>query len=232
VLTEIAFYGGSKSLDHFFSHLDAPVLKHVDLTFYDMAVFDFSQISQFISRKESFELFDQAYMWRHPEVINLALSSKNGTTGGMWLKSTMKCKHRVWQLRTLTLDPHPPAHPLVTDDGFDVPFDAPNDLVHWWTQTGNAQWLEFLRFFSAVENLYLSDAVAWSVTPVLGEISTGGSAVTARGVLPALQTVFIERYDRAEYGQVREAMGKFIAERELSGHPVVVCPWNKKKNYY
>ena len=227
VLTEIDFYGGSKSLDHFFSHLDAPVLKHVDLRFSDMAVFDFSQISQFIGRKESFELFDQAHMWQHPEVINIALSSKKGTTGGMWLKLKMKCKHRVWQLQTLTLNPHPPVDPLVTDDGFDIPFHAPKDIAHWWTQTGNAQWLEYLRFFSAVENLYLSEAVAWSVTPVLGEISAGGSAVTARGVLPALQTAFIENYDRAAYKRVREAMGKFIAERELSGHPVVVCTWNK-----
>ena len=230
-LTEIAFEGGSESLDHFFSYFDAPLLKHVDLTFYDMAVFDFSQMSQFIGRKESFELFDQAHMWRDPMVINLALSSKKGTTGGMWLTLTMRCEHRIWRLRTLTMDPHPPADPLNTDDSFDLPFDPPKEL-HWWNETGNAQWLEFLRFFSAVEDLYLSEAVSWSVTPVLGEISARGSAVTARGVLPALQTAFIAGYDRLWSQRVREPMGKFIAERELSGHPVVVCPWNKERRKY
>jgi len=52
VLKTIAFKGGSEYLDHFFSHFDAPLLKHVDITFDDPAVFCFSQISQFIGRRD------------------------------------------------------------------------------------------------------------------------------------------------------------------------------------
>ena len=48
VLTAIALKGGDEYLDQFFSHFDAPLLKHVDIMFSGSAVLDLSQISQFM----------------------------------------------------------------------------------------------------------------------------------------------------------------------------------------
>ena len=230
VLTEITFKGGSEYLDHFFSRLDAPLLKHVDIMFTNPVDFCFPQISQFIGRKESFEAFDQAHMWWHDHLVNLTLSSRKGTTGGMWLKLSMRCKRTVWQLRSLSQVHHPLAHSFVTSRHCDDPTPGDGYVPHWVTQTRNAQWLEIVRFFPAVESLYLSERLAGFVAPVLGELSTGGSAAMARDVLPALQTVFIEGLDRSRYGRVREAIGKFVAEREFSDHPVVVHLW-KSEHY-
>ena len=224
VLTSIAFKGGGEYLDHFLSHFDAPVVKHVDIMFSGPAVFDLSQISQFIGRKESFQAFDQAHIWWRDQLVSLTLSSRKGNSGGMWLQLPMWCKHRVWQLRSLTQVHHQFTHPLVTNGRFDCPPDTPR----WATQTGITQWLEFLRFFAAVENLYLSEGLAEFIALVLREISAGESAATARDVLPALQTVFIERLDRSWCAPVREAIGKFVAERELSDYPVVVNLWERE----
>lgn len=76
LVTAISFKGGSEYLDHLFSRFDAPFLKHVDIMFLDPAVFEFSQISQFVGRKESFSAFDQAHMWWGGQSVNLSLSSR------------------------------------------------------------------------------------------------------------------------------------------------------------
>ena len=229
VLTKIAFKGPSEYLHHFFSHFDAPLLKHVDITFYDTAVFCLSTISQFIGHNQSFELFDQAHMWWSDWFVNLTLSSTKSTTGGMWLKLSMWCKHGIWKLQSLTQAHHPFSHPVVTNDRIDNSMFHDGYGPYWEDQTRNAQWLEFLRFFAAVENLYLSETLARLLAPVLGELSAGESTPTAREVLPVLQTVFIERIGHSS-GSVREAIGKFIAEREISNHPVAMHRW--KTEFY
>ena len=230
VLTKIAFKGTSEYLNNFFSHFDAPLLKHVDITFYDTAVFCFSKISQFIGHNQSFDLFDQVHMWRCDRLINLALSSRKGTTYGMWLKLSVWCKDNIWKFRSLTQVHHPFTHPIVTNDRIDNSMFEDRYEPYWEAQMGHAQWLGFLRLFSAVEHLYLSERLAELVAPVLGELSARESAATARDMLPALQTVFIERIGHSRCGTVREAMGKFVAERELSDHPVAVHRW--KTEFY
>lgn len=100
-------------------------------------------------------------------------------------------------------------------------------MPYWVTQTGNDQCVEFLRFFPAVENLYLSKSIARSVAPVLQKLGAGESATTARDVLPVLQTVSVEGIGLSESEPVREAIGKFVAARKLSNHPVAVHRWVK-----
>jgi len=232
VLTAISFKGRSECLDHFFSRIDAPLLKHVDIMFlYPAVAFEFSKISQFIGRKESFEAFDQAHMWWNDLSVNLTLSSRKGATGGMWLKLSMRCINRVWRLQSLTQVHHPFANPLVTNGHFDGSTPSDGQIPYWATQTGNAQWLEFVRLFAAVESLYLSEIVAWLVAPLLRELSSGESVATARDVLPALHTIFIERLDNPECARVREAIGKFATKRELSDRPVAVHLWEEEEYY-
>ena len=83
----------------------------------------------------------------------------------------------------------------------------------------------FLRFFSTVENLYLSKSIVRSVAPVLQKLGAGESARKARDVLPALQTISVEGLDLSKSKPVREAIGKFVAARKLSNHPVAVYCW-------
>ena len=85
---------------------------------------------------------------------------------------------------------------------------------------GNDQWLELFRLFSAVGNLYLSEGLATCVAPALRELV--GEGVTE--VLPALQNLFIGDLSSA---LVKEAIGEFVAARELSGHPITVQSWTE-----
>jgi len=225
VLTTLTFNGGSHYLD-LFSSIDSPLLKHVDMQFVNPPIFDFSKISQFIGRKESFETFDQAHtmLWRGTfEVVSLWLSSRKGTTGGMWLKLSMRWKDNVWNLQSLAQVHHPFAPPLATWGHFDVPKLEDGYLPFWGFEPGYGQWLTFLRLFTAVENLYLSEGIAQYVAPVLGELAAEENAAIARDVLPALQSVFVERLDPS--GFVQEAIGEFVAARGASDHPVELHRW-------
>ncbi|KAH9981964.1 hypothetical protein BJV74DRAFT_952755 [Russula compacta] len=89
----------------------------------------------------------------------------------------------------------------------------------WHDDMVNAQWLEPLRPFTAVKNLYLSKGLGLRVARALRELP--GERATE--VLPALQNIFFGGLRPS--GAVREAMGSFVAARQLSGRPVAVHRW-------
>jgi len=86
---------------------------------------------------------------------------------------------------------------------------------HWQDDIEDDQWLEVLHPFTSVKNLYLSRKLTPSIVPALQELV---------GELPALQSLFLEELHPS--GPVQEAIGKFIAARQLTGHPITVSHWD------
>ena len=82
---------------------------------------------------------------------------------------------------------------------------------------GNARWLPLLRQFKALEELYLANGLAPLVAPALQELAEE----SAPEVLPALRYLIIGWPQPS--GPIREAIGKFVAARQLSGRPIAVC---------
>jgi len=80
----------------------------------------------------------------------------------------------------------------------------------------DAQWPDLLHLFASVKNLDLSKDSVPFLAPALQELS--GERVTE--VLPTLENHFLERPQPS--GPVKEAIGKFIAARQLAGCPVTV----------
>jgi hypothetical protein len=73
-----------------------------------------------------------------------------------------------------------------------------------------------------MKNLYLSKEFAPCIVPALQELVGGRTP----GVLPVLQNVFLEGLQLS--GPVQEAIGKFIAARQVTDHPIVVACWERK----
>jgi hypothetical protein len=67
-----------------------------------------------------------------------------------------------------------------------------------------------------LKSLYLSQVIAPRIAPAFQELV--GERVA--GVLPALQTLFLEDFD------LLEDIGLFVSRRQFSRHPVVVSHWN------
>jgi hypothetical protein len=89
----------------------------------------------------------------------------------------------------------------------------------------DTQWLELLRPFTSVTDLGLRNDLVALITPSLQELS--GERVTE--VLPALQNLFLPGPKPS--GRVMEAIGKFIASRQLSGCPVTVHHRDRASGY-
>jgi hypothetical protein len=82
------------------------------------------------------------------------------------------------------------------------------------------QLLEVFHAFTTVKNLYVSWEFAEIILrPILQEYV--GERVT--GVLPALESLCFDKDHRHQPSKrLREALGQFVAARQLVGHPVAI----------
>jgi hypothetical protein len=88
----------------------------------------------------------------------------------------------------------------------------------WLDDAEGIQWLEFFRPFTAVKNLHISQYFARFFALALQDLVRDRAA----DVLPVLESILLEDADPVE-----EAIGPFVAARQLSGHPVAVSRWNR-----
>ena len=87
---------------------------------------------------------------------------------------------------------------------------------HWQEDIENSEWPELLRPFTSVKNLSLSQEFVPRIALALQELV--GERVAE--VLPALENIYFKRHSPS--GLVLEAIGEFVATRQLSGYPVAV----------
>ena len=227
VLATLAFVGATEYFDHLFTHIDAPQLEDIKIEFNNPPIFNSSRILLLTSLKESFKALDQAHIvLKRCGPVNVTLSSRRGTTGGKMLKlliarGVYKTGWEFWGLnqdRVCLLSSLTPAK-----------FERLNvrevERAKSRLKVGNDQWLDPFRFLHAVGNLYLSEALAMCVAPALRELV--GERVTE--VLPALENLYIENLQPS--GLMKEAIGEFVAARELSGHPVTIQSWTEVENW-
>jgi hypothetical protein len=85
----------------------------------------------------------------------------------------------------------------------------------------NTHWLTLLHPFSAVKDLHLSGSPGLHIARALRDL-TKERVVE---VLPALQSVFLER----PLGAMARVIRRFITRRQLSGHPVSIGSWERGK---
>jgi hypothetical protein len=221
VLSELLLDGVTEDLDQILAHIEAPLLDFVQIGFSDPPIFDISRIAQCISRTEPFKAFNHAYMFFHNVYFDVVLSSQKGTTVREVLTLSLAWKDWGWKLRDLTLDSR--------DDVFE-PFDLCNlerSLRPSWVKNiGNTPWLHLLRFLAATEYMYLSEGLAVHVAPALQELTESRATEV---LLPVLRNIFVRRLD--SLGPVEEAIGQFVAERQLlCGHAIDVQCWARGEN--
>jgi len=219
VLSDLLLEGVAEYLDQILAHMEAPLLDSVDITFFDPLVFDITRIAPCIGRTGTFEAFNQVYMRFHRhDYVNVVLTSRKETTSGKMLTLSLQWKDSGWKLLRLFRDYLSP---------YFEPFDfcdveKKSFIPSWAGDMANAPWLHLVHFFPTTEYMYLTHRLAVRIAPALQELT--GSGVTE--VLPVLRNIFIQRLD--PLGPVQEALGQFVAARQLlSGHPIDVQCWVK-----
>ncbi len=86
------------------------------------------------------------------------------------------------------------------------------------------EWLDLLRPFTAVKNLYLSEFSSPRIALVLQELT--GERTTE--VLPALQNVFLE--GSSPIVNCPEGIARFISARQLTNLPIAISVWVRKRD--
>jgi hypothetical protein len=214
-LTSLVFQGISDYLEAFLSWIDAPRLDIITMSFFNQLIFEIVHLPGFIGRTERLGAFNQADIIFCKYSVEIELSLRNGTIEPRRLALEVACEESDWQLSSLAQLCSMSLPPLSTLEWFYIR-ESRDQQPHWQDDVDSDQWLELFQPFSRVKNLYLSEEVARRVAPALQVLSEE----MAPDVLPALEDIFLEGQLLPE--KVQEAIGQFVATRQLSGYPVTV----------
>jgi len=219
-LIRFYFWGMNEYLEDFVARINAPLLCKLSMVFIDHLLFDISQITRFIGRIEIFKVLNRAEVLLHDEYIDITLYMQevefDDTNLVLEIPSELQLSPLVQVCSSSLL-------PLSSLEHLDLDIAEDSDwllLLQDDPDTENTKWLEILKPFISVKSLWLSENLAPHVVRALQELT----AERATEVLPALQSIFLKEYQ--PLGDVQEALGQFIAARQLSGYPVAVHRWD------
>ena len=218
-LTRFYFQGISEYLEDFVAQIDAPLLESIWITFFNQLIFDIAQLAQFMGRATRFQAFSEAHVDFYSSCVQIGSWSRPSNDGsGLRISST----ELDWQLSSLAqvLTSFFPFTYMLEHLYIDGPRPLPSQ---WLDDIEDVQWLEIFRPFTAVKNLHVCEKFAQCIVFALNEFVVEGMTE----VLPTLESLFLEQHRPS--GPVQEAIGKFVASREILGHPVAVSHWNRTR---
>ena len=209
VLNCFEFKGVSEYLDDLVARIDAPLLDIFHITFFHQLIFDTPQLTQFIGRTPKFKADDKV-------LVQFSNQRVWVSTTDAALRLAISCRQSDWQLSSLAQvcgSIFIPAieHLYIREE----PLSSPS----WQDDIETGQWLELLHRLTAVKDLFISRTFTPRIAPTLQGLGQG----RATEVLPALQTLFLEEVPPP--GPLQETIEKFVAARQLAGHPIAVSLW-------
>ena len=219
VLTLLGFNGLSEYLEDLVARIDAPLLHHFFVTF-NQIVFDTTQFTLFIGRTPRLKALRKARVRFGDKTAQVDLTS----SGYGVLEVTLTFRRLARQLLSLGQVCTTSLPPLSTSEDLYICED-PYGRLKWRNNVEITPWLELLRPFNAVKNLYLSEHTAPRVILALQEPLVGGTTE----LLPALQNIFLEELEPLE--PIQEAIGQFVAARQVTSHPIAVSRWDPGTYY-
>ena len=216
VLTHLVFAGVSEYMEDLVARIDAPLLNGLHISIFHKLVFDTPQLAQFISRTPNFKLLKKARLDFYVPGASITL---HPTSGAGFLVLYIPSKRPDWQLLSLArLCGSSIPQALIPVERLSIETFLASPLLSW--QDESSQWLELLYLFTSVKDLYISSRSTPRITSVLQELV--GESVTE--VLPSLQALFLMETSSSE--PVPEAVGKFVAARQLAIHHISVSRWD------
>lgn len=188
------------------THIDTPQLHTLSINFFSQIDFDCPRLAQFLNRIPTLKLCDEARVEFSYITTNVILR--------YWTSGTRSHAHGL--LINISSDPQLSPIKLVCNSSFH-PLSTVKDLYIWSKDIiNNTLWLEHLRPFTAVKNLYVTRILAPDIA-ALQELIVMGRMTE---VLPSLIAIFVEEI--AFQGHI----GPFIVAQRLSDHPITISVWD------
>jgi hypothetical protein len=213
-LVRLYFEGVSEYLEDLVARIDSPLLDCLEIELFHQLIFDNPRLTQFVSRTPTLKVHNQATVVFSDLHVKVTFPK---TSSSYHLTLKILCRQPEWQLSSMAqiCTSFFPRSFTRMVERLEI-FERSHSKLKWQDDIEDMQWLDLLRPFTAVEDLYLSNEFAPRIAPYLQEL-VGGRTTE---VLPALQSLFLEKFH--PWGPVEEAIGKFAAARQLSNHPVAI----------
>ena len=217
-LIDFSFSGVSEYLDDLVARIDAPLLTYMSITFFHQLTLHTPRLTQFIRRTPTLKLNDQTQARVQFSGLGVdCVLPRKGTKG---LLLGVSCRQSDWQLSSLSqiCTSSFPQALIQTVEHLYIQ-ERTHPRPRWQDDIETNDWLEILHPFMAVKNLYLSKEFAPRIAPSLQELVGHRATQT----LPALQNLFVENLHPS--GPVQDDIGKFVAARQVSDHPITISSW-------
>ena len=218
-LKDFQFKGVSEYLEVLVACIIAPRLNYLFITFFNDIEFDTPKLDHFIRHTPIFRAPDKTRLVFSDSAVRVEFPLQPSGHGE--LNVGISCRELGWQLSSLVEVCPLLFLPLSTSEHLYV-YERQPSLPDSQDDFENAQWLDILRPFIAVKNLYISEKFAPRIALVLQKLVGGG--ITE--VLPKLQNIFLE--ELLPSGPVQEGVGQFVEARRVSGHTVTVLHWERE----
>ena len=215
-LTEIRYQGISEYLEVILARIDTPRLDFLYITFFNQIIFNTSQLFQFISRRPTLRAPEKGNIVFHDRGFNVRFPSLPDYGE---LKVEILCTVLEWQLSSIEQVCTSSLPPVSTLKDLYIRSLG----LRWQDDVENTLWLELLRPFSSVKNLYVCKEFVPRIVPALQEL-VGGRMTE---VLPTLENVFLEGSQPS--GPLLQGIEKFVAARRLTSRPVAVSRWERSR---
>jgi hypothetical protein len=217
-LTDFEFKGAGQYLEDLVAHIDAPLLYELSITFLDQPIFYTPHLAQFISSALNLKAPDKVRITFDQNFILVDFRSQTSTSRREALKLDISCCPLSLLARVCakSLPPLPTVEHLYL-------------ISDYYCQTviGHVQWLELLRPFAAVKNLYLCEDLGQIIASALQDHLRQG----ATGVLFNLQNLFFELEESPPSEPVQEAIRQSLAARQLFSHPIAISHWSEREDW-
>jgi hypothetical protein len=217
-LTFLQFRGNVTFLEDILSQIETPALNQSEFCFFNQLVFDIPLFGHFMRRTETFMTIHTARVEFFGLAVAVTLWGEEMVhDDGEVLHMEISCKSLDWQLSAImqVLDSFLSTLPTLESLNIAVFCEC------WQNKIEVIQWREVLQPFASVKDMTLEfeDSIrlfAPALQDLVGQRATD--------VLPALQNLFLNTDDAGwrPSGPVKRAIDKFIATRQLYGHPVTV----------
>ena len=210
-LTRFEFEGECEYLEDVLARIDAPFLDSIWITFVQTFISDFPQLAQFMRRTTRFQDFKEVHV-DFNDFDGILVASLPPDTQAFDKKSGLRMGD--WRISSLTeaITWFIPYIYMVEDLYLYRPGCSPTG--RGYVEDMYMDWLELFRLFTGVKNLYvvkeISESIAFALQKLVGE-----------DLFPALENIFLEDLQ----SPVQEAIGPFVAARQLLGRPVAVSHW-------
>jgi hypothetical protein len=202
------FGGVSAYLEALLSHIDAPLLETLNVTFFNQLCFSLPYLGQFVATTENFRSSIVRFLFYHKAVAVFMYLSATSSSPTLYIR--VSCEHLDWQVSSMAqiLNVLSPLFSAVVDLTLGYTSHTLSSGSH--NQADRTHWRQLLGSFRNVEILRVHNGLVGELSRCLA--SDGEPPLET---LPELKTLICPLGSRDD-----KTFATFVYDREVAGLPI------------